>query len=125
MALVALTDEQKKAVGNTQRYKDLMEFAMLDNSTYWIGQDGSGLPVIDLPKWAKSRWYASNVILRNPTIAKGEEFQTLGLTFLDMAVYDNVVPFDPNIVIDFMVTAGSFDTLAGKIFDQKIKEVLF
>lgn len=123
MALVALTDEQKQALLITERYKTLAYWAVVDEARFWNGQDGVSPPGGDRIKWAKSRYMSVNNILRFMNVP--EEYYKLLLALHDIPVYDNAVPFDANIVLDYMVANGTFDTLAALAFDVKIKEILF
>lgn len=123
MALVALTDEQKIELSKNDRYRPLVYWAVVDEATYWSQQDGISIPDPELPKWAKSRYMGVNHIIYRMQV--GEEYYNLFLALLNMPVYDNINPFDSDVVLDYMVSSGTFDVLASLAFDSKIKEILF
>lgn len=123
MALVALTDEQKIELSKNERYRPLVYWAVVDEATYWSQQDGTTIPDPDLLKWAKSRYMGVNHVIYRMVV--GEEYYNLFLSLLSMPVYDNINPFDSDVVLDYMVSSGTFDVLASLAFDSKIKEILF
>lgn len=125
MAYISISDEQKESLYNSERFKSLVEWAILNKARYWSQLDGSSVPGNDHIKWAKSRTFSSNIILNSLGSPMSEGYYKLFLILLTQQVYNNSSSFDVTTVIDYMITQGTFEAVTDGIFDEKIKTIIF
>lgn len=125
MAIVSLTSDQRVNLENNTRFQDLVRIAILNQSNYWRGQDGTNPPGSDHIRWAKSRFIATGIVLY-PT---SQDYASWARQFIiilkDMLVYDDSQQYSEDLVLDYMLANSKFDELADLTFNLRILKVEF
>lgn len=135
MAVITLTNDQRIAIENFQRFRNLVSQAVLNQAKYWMDHSGNNLPSVDAIRWARSRYIGVGLVL-NPTVLQLDLWVKHFLMLLkNIAVVDNVANVPPaadadqttfqNKVLDYMIANGKFDELADLAFNIEIQKVTF
>lgn len=122
MARIILTNAQKENLLTNANFIQQVKWALLNKASYWSGHDGT-TPPGGIERWRKSKSLAKQ-ILSNPAMVDNQDNVRKFLVYVKNTncVDDQIVGFDPDDTIDYLLTGGTdqFDVMSDTWFDAAI-----
>ena len=123
MAYRVLTNSEKELLKSDSGFKQECKWSILNKASYWKGLDGSSVPGNDRIKWAKCRSYAASIQFSPQVVDPSSNTQILDRYLMyirDVMCVDTQSVFDASVVVPYLVSSLSFETMADKWFDDAV-----
>jgi len=124
-----LSSAQKEQLVNNQDFKDQVSWALRDFAEYWSNDDDAfisqRIAEDGYKRWAKN-WIWASRTKANVTISDvAQAPDDFGVLLKGMELWDDQVPFDIAVVIEYMVTENKFEELAILYVNSKTPTAVF